>query len=62
MNDSPPELRASIGRDVLEMSITSALSLLALFLTDILTLTYVSRLHDEAMLAAVGVADRKSVV
>lgn len=36
MNDSPPELRASIGRDVLEMSITSALSLLALFLTDIL--------------------------
>lgn len=56
MNDSPPELRASIGRDVLEMAITSALSLLALFLTDILTLTYVSRLHDEAMLAAVGVA------
>ena len=48
--------RGSVSRHVLEMVGTSALGLLALFLTDILTLTYVSLLHDELLLATVGVA------
>ena len=47
--------RGPIDRHVREMAITSGLSLLALFLTDILTLAYVSLLHDEVLLAIVGV-------
>ncbi|EPN13389.1 membrane protein, partial [Pseudomonas syringae pv. actinidiae ICMP 19070] len=35
---------------------TSALSLFAIFLVDILTLVYVSMLHDPVLLAAVGIA------
>lgn len=38
------------------MAFTSGLSLLAIFLTDILTLTYVAMLHDEVLIAAVGIA------
>lgn len=38
------------------MACTSALSLLAMFLVDILTLVYVSRLDDERLVAAVGLA------
>ncbi len=35
---------------------TSGLSLFAVFLVDILTLVYVSMLHDPVLLAAVGIA------
>jgi Na+-driven multidrug efflux pump len=35
---------------------TSAISLLAVFLTDVLTLTYISMLRDEALMAAIGIA------
>ncbi|WP_447530185.1 MATE family efflux transporter [Vreelandella sp. TE19] len=47
--------RGPIGRHVKEMAITSGLSLLALFLIEILTLTYVSLLKDEELVAAVGI-------
>lgn len=43
-------------RFVLEMAGTSALGLLALFLTDILTLLYVAMLDNASLTAAVGVA------
>lgn len=46
----------SVSRHVLAMASTSALSLLAVFLVDILTLVYVSMLHDQTLLAAVGLA------
>lgn len=46
----------SVARHILVMSSTSALSLLAVFLVDILTLVYVSMLHVPLLLAAVGVA------
>lgn len=46
----------AIARHVLTMTSTSALSLFAVFLVDILTLVYVSMLHDPALLAAVGIA------
>lgn len=46
----------SVVRHVLVMSSTSALSLLAVFLVDILTLVYVSMLHTPVLLAAVGIA------
>lgn len=46
----------SVARHVLVMSSTSALSLLAVFLVDILTLVYVSMLHMPLLLAAVGIA------
>ncbi|MCD5996174.1 hypothetical protein KDX38_21490 [Pseudomonas sp. CDFA 602] len=46
----------SVVRHVLVMSSTSALSLLAVFLVDILTLVYVSMLHTPLLLAAVGIA------
>ncbi|CAM3591738.1 putative 21 kDa protein in iaaL 5'region [Pseudomonas reidholzensis] len=46
----------SLTHHVRVMAFTSALSLLAIFLTDILTLTYVALLHDEALIAAVGIA------
>ncbi|MCP1484644.1 Na+-driven multidrug efflux pump [Pseudomonas fluorescens] len=45
-----------VGRHILVMTSTSALSLLAVFLVDILTLVYVSMLHDPRLLAAVGIA------
>jgi Na+-driven multidrug efflux pump len=48
--------QGSIPRHLLVMSSTSALGLMAVFLTDILTLTYVSMLHDQALLAAIGVS------
>lgn len=44
----------SVSRHVLAMASASALSLLSVFLVDILTLVYVSRLHDASLLAAVG--------
>ena len=44
----------SVPRHVLAMACASALSLLSVFLVDILTLVYVSRLHDPSLLAAVG--------
>ena len=45
-----------IFRHVLTMLSTSALSLLTVFMVDILTLIYVSRLGDQSMLAALGLA------
>lgn len=48
--------RASIARHVTVMASTSALSLFAVFLVDILTLVYVSMLHQPVLLAAVGIA------
>lgn len=48
--------QGSIARHVLSMAGTSALSLLAVFLVDILTLAYVARLADQRLLAAVGLA------
>lgn len=48
--------QGSIARHVLTMAGTSGLSLLAVFLVDILTLAYVSRLGDQRLLAAVGLA------
>ncbi|MFK3815779.1 MATE family efflux transporter [Pseudomonas sp. NPDC089407] len=48
--------RGPIAHHLLVMSSTSAIALLAVFLTDILTLTYVALLHDEALVAAVGIA------
>jgi len=48
--------RASIARHVTVMAGTSALSLFAVFLVDILTLVYVSMLHQPVLLAAVGIA------
>ncbi len=44
----------SVPRHVLAMACASALSLLSVFLEDILTLVYVSRLRDPSLLAAVG--------
>ncbi len=44
------------------MTSTSALSLLALFLTDILTLAYVSLLQDETATAAVGIGKTLSFI
>lgn len=46
----------SVTRHVMAMATTSALSLLALFVVDILTLVYVSMLHDQTLLAAAGLA------
>lgn len=43
-------------RHVLVMTSTSAVSLFAVFLVDILTLVYVSMLHEPLLIAAVGVA------
>ena len=45
-----------VARQILVMTSTSALSLFAVFLVDILTLVYVSMLHDPMLLAAVGIA------
>jgi Na+-driven multidrug efflux pump len=45
-----------VTRHILVMTSTSALSLLAVFLVDILTLVYVAMLHDPLLLAAVGIA------
>lgn len=45
-----------VARHVLVMTSTSALSLFAVFLVDILTLVYVSMLHEPVLLAAVGIA------
>ena len=48
--------RASIPRHVTVMAGSSAVSLFAVFLVDILTLVYVSMLHQPVLLAAVGIA------
>jgi len=48
--------QGSLDHHVRVMAFTSGLSLLALFLTDILTLSYVAMLHDETLVAAVGIA------
>lgn len=48
--------QGSIARHVLTLLVTSALSLLAVFLVDILTLAYVASLEDQALLATVGLA------
>jgi Na+-driven multidrug efflux pump len=45
-----------VARHILVMSSTSALSLFAVFLVDILTLVYVSMLHEPLLLAAVGIS------
>jgi Na+-driven multidrug efflux pump len=45
-----------VARHILVMTSTSALSLLAVFLVDILTLVYVAMLHDPLLVAAVGIA------
>ncbi|WP_268796952.1 MATE family efflux transporter [Pseudomonas huanghezhanensis] len=45
-----------VARHILVMTSTIALSLLAVFLVDILTLVYVAKLHDPVLLAAVGIA------
>ncbi|EIK96984.1 hypothetical protein PMM47T1_07581 [Pseudomonas sp. M47T1] len=49
-------IEGSLARHVLAMVSANALSLLAVFLVDILTLVYVSRLQDQRLLAAVGLA------
>ncbi|WP_434681665.1 hypothetical protein J3P77_10790 [Pseudomonas sp. R1-18] len=46
----------SVARHVLVMIGTSAISLFAVFLVDILTLVYVSMLHEPLLIAAVGIA------
>lgn len=46
----------SVPHHVLVMSSASALSLLSVFLVDILTLVYVSKLHDPNLLAAMGLS------
>lgn len=46
----------SVLSHIIAAASTSALSLLAMFLVDILTLVYVSRLDDQVALAAVGLA------
>ncbi|HKS14350.1 MAG TPA: MATE family efflux transporter, partial [Pseudomonas sp.] len=48
--------RGPVTHHVRVMAVTSALGLLAIFLTDILTLTYVAMLRDEVLVAAVGIA------
>lgn len=48
--------QGSLARHVLAMVSASGVSLLAVFLVDILTLVYVSRLDDPRLLAAVGLA------
>ncbi|HDS1733107.1 TPA: multidrug transporter MatE [Pseudomonas putida] len=48
--------QGSLNHHVRVMAFTSGLSLLAIFLTDILTLAYVAMLHDEQLIAAVGIA------
>lgn len=48
--------QGSLNHHVRRMAFTSAFGLLAIFLTDILTLTYVAMLHDEVLTAAVGIA------
>lgn len=49
-------LTGSVVRHLLIASGTSGLSLFALFLTDLLTLSYVAMLHDPIALAVVGLA------
>jgi Na+-driven multidrug efflux pump len=44
-----------IGAHMLRLCSTTALSLMALFAVDILTLAYVAMLHDPVLLAAVGI-------
>lgn len=46
----------AVTRHILVMTSTSALSLFAVFLVDILTLVYVSMLHEPLLLAATGIA------
>lgn len=48
--------QGGIARHILVMTSTSALSLFAVFLVDILTLIYVSMLHEPVLLAAAGIA------
>lgn len=48
--------QGSVSRHVMVMASTSALSLFAVFLVDILTLFYVALLHEPELLAAVGIA------
>ncbi|MCI3946065.1 putative membrane protein [Pseudomonas syringae] len=48
--------QGSLGRHIVVTASTSAVSLFAIFLVDILTLVYVSMLHDPVLLAAVGIA------
>jgi Na+-driven multidrug efflux pump len=46
----------SVGAHIVAMATASGVGLLAVFLVDILTLLYVSLLHDQTLLAAVGLA------
>ncbi len=48
--------QGSVARHIVVIASASALSLFAVFLVDILTLVYVSMLHDPVLLAAVGIA------
>ncbi|KPX40327.1 MATE efflux family protein [Pseudomonas syringae pv. helianthi] len=48
--------QGSVARHIVLTASASALSLFAIFLVDILTLVYVSMLHDPLLLAAVGIA------
>jgi Na+-driven multidrug efflux pump len=48
--------QGSVAQHIVVTASTSALSLFAIFLVDILTLVYVSMLHDPVLLAAVGIA------
>ncbi|WP_226502151.1 MATE family efflux transporter [Pseudomonas sp. MWU16-30317] len=48
--------QGSVAGHLIETASTSAVSLLAVFLVDIFTLIYVSRLDDQVALAAVGLA------
>ena len=49
-------IRGPVNHHVRVMAATSGLGLLAIFLTDILTLAYVALLQDEMLVAAVGIA------
>ncbi|MCF5628666.1 hypothetical protein GIV53_04970, partial [Pseudomonas syringae] len=48
--------QGSVARHIAMTASTSAVSLFAVFLVDILTLVYVSMLHDPVLLAAIGIA------
>ncbi|RMT59424.1 Membrane protein [Pseudomonas coronafaciens pv. atropurpurea] len=48
--------QGSVARHIAVTASTSAVSLFAVFLVDILTLVYVAMLHDPVLLAAIGIA------
>ncbi len=49
-------ITGGVGRHIILMTSTGALSVLAVFLVDILTLLYVSLMHQPVLLAAIGIS------